>query len=136
MAGHSPLFVRPERRQSSGLKQKIDRFRQQRLNAAVLCHCKMAQLQGQRVHGRGLEAGDGAGIWNYVQADTLKAIYWLMVTVIVWRWVNFQADWSRNLLDLQERRKSLSGGRLVPRSAVRPPVNDATNDSDNGDATV
>ena len=78
----------------------------------------------------------GLSIWNYVQADTLKAIYWLVVTVIVWRWVNFQADWSRNLLDLQERRKSLSGGRLVPRSAVRPPVNDATNDSDNGDATA
>ena len=31
--------------QSSGLKQEIDRFRQQRLNAAVLRHCKMAQLR-------------------------------------------------------------------------------------------
>ena len=33
------------RRQSSGLKQEIDRFRQQRLNATVLCHRKMAQLR-------------------------------------------------------------------------------------------
>ena len=33
------------RRQSSGLKQEIDRFRQQRLNVAVLRHRKMAQLR-------------------------------------------------------------------------------------------
>ena len=33
------------RRQSSGLKQEIDRFRQQRLNVAVLRHRKMAPLR-------------------------------------------------------------------------------------------
>ena len=48
------------------------------------------------------------------------------------RWCSFQADWASNLLKLDKRRKSLSGGRLVR----RPSVEDATNDSDNGDATV
>ena len=28
----------------------------------------------------------GLSIWNYLQDDTLKAIYWLAVTVIAWGW--------------------------------------------------
>ena len=42
----------------------------------------------------------GLSIWNYIQDDTLEAIYWLAVTVIVKRWAEswavFQADDSDN----------------------------------------
>ena len=61
----------------------------------------------------------GLSIWNYLQDDTLKAIYWLAVTVIAWGWVDFQADWASNLDDLRkEERRKLSGAQQTIRTVL------------------
>lgn len=61
----------------------------------------------------------GLSIWNYLQDDTLKAIYWLAVTVIAWGWVDFQADWASNLDDLRkEERRKLSDAQQTIRTVI------------------